>query len=83
MAKSVKSFKSIAAELGLVLGNALEVEKAPAKTKRPRIKVGVIVAKSYGDLGALDLRKCFSTTKVIYVEKSFKELGRIIEVPQQ
>ena len=87
MGKSVKSFKSIAAGLGLVLGNGLSVEaaveSAPAKAKRPRIKVGVIVAKSYGDLASLDLRECFSCTKVLYVENSFKEVGRIIEISQE
>jgi hypothetical protein len=54
-------FKSIAHSLGLELGPGLTIE--PKKNKRPRIKTGVLVAKSDS---VIDLSKCFSIVKVRY-----------------
>ena len=82
MAKNVKNFKSIAQEMGLVLGNGLIVKTALTKKKRPRIdkRIGTLVGSSDS---SLDLSKCFSTLKIKYEAVTYKILEARLEVPTE
>ena len=84
MAKNVKNFKSIAQEMGLVLGNGLIVKTALTKKKRPRIdkeiRIGTLVGSSDSNL---DLSKCFSTLKIKYEAVTYKILEARLEVPTE
>ena len=84
MAKNVKNFKSIAQEMGLVLGNGLIVKTALTKKKRPRIdqaiRIGTLVGSSDR---SLDLSKCFRTLKIKYEAVTYKILEAKLEVPTE